>query len=450
MPVSLFKSEYTTLRNIPGVFRRRQRNSASLAPSDTLLSSNTYRRLLDSRDTPEPAQVDGAFQSEEFDADCNAISISLSKSELPTQRLANDLGLDIHEAMTGLSPIHAELYQGQRSNPWSSGSDSFGSYLPWHEYVTNTSTPWGVWLFLEPLLIWAIRLMSVARYYGLQLTSDQAFNVAYIATLRHEIFHYQVECFATHHEVLIRQPIYLPYVDRVYEPCRNKANWLEEALAQSVALSSLSKRKPAGMRRVLAKEYLTFGAGYRDFECKGFGGVAKAHRILAAQVISGQTEPGWLSTTFASPRSVNSEQPGSVPTYLLFRPDVVSRFQKSGPRIPYDQVVTWLERKGFQLDRYSKQSHPVYRHANTHFSVILEKTTDGVLGYNGLEQLARAFGVSQAKLAQAIINNDVLKIPEQVRKNPGPQKAKPLSRRQRKRQAAASKVSKNKINPGRR
>jgi len=217
------------------------------------------------------------------------------------------------------------------------GSGAFASYLPWHIYAYSKRTPWGIYLFAEPLLVWGHMLTLTAKACGFTLTYLQGLSLAVQVAFRHELFHYHVERFAIRSEVLGRQPVYLPYRNHVFLPLRDTRDWLEEALAQAVVLKSklVSKRvfslPQSKWKPVLDVEFAKFGAGYRDHACTHVGGVEKAHALLAAQIQSGSIVPPFSVTKQFTPKAEYSTSYKKVPGYIMSQPSLLSQFQLAGP-----------------------------------------------------------------------------------------------------------------------
>ena len=217
------------------------------------------------------------------------------------------------------------------------GSGAFASYLPWHIYAQSKRTPWGIYLFAEPLLLWAHELTKTAKACGQHFTYEEGLSLAVQAAYRHELFHYHVERFAIRSEVLERRPVYLPYRANVFIRNRNTSDWLEEALAQAVVLKSMLVanrvlRLPAKQwRTVLFKEFAKFGAGYRDHECKHVGGIDNAHVLLASQIQTASRTPAFSSTAQFTPRAECGTPDRMVPGYIMAMPNMLSQFQLAGP-----------------------------------------------------------------------------------------------------------------------
>lgn len=215
------------------------------------------------------------------------------------------------------------------------GMEAYGTYLPWHAFA-RSSTPWGIYILPARIVEWAHDLLHIGENLPSPPPSfDQIVQALFWVTYRHELFHWHVETFALHHEVLVRQPIYRPYVEEVRSPIRlnNPSQWWEEALAQAVVLDSRlvarrSRIPLPKLRRFLKPDFRTrFGDGYRHFECKSVGGVREAHRILSAQVARVQQAHDPRSTDLALIKDNYALDDGRVPGYFCFSVNDFHRFQ---------------------------------------------------------------------------------------------------------------------------
>jgi hypothetical protein len=215
------------------------------------------------------------------------------------------------------------------------GMEAYGTYLPWHAFA-RSSTPWGIYILPARIAEWTDYLLCTSKDLPKPRPSwDHLFFTLFWVTYRHELFHWHVEVFALRHEVLLRQPIYRPYVERVrYSISQNNpSEWWEEALAQAVVLDSRLVARRSGiplkrLRKFLEPDFRTrFGDGYRHFECKSVGGVSEAHRILSAQVARVQQSHDPRSTDLALIKDNYALDDARVPGYFCFSVNDFHRFQ---------------------------------------------------------------------------------------------------------------------------
>ena len=284
------------------------------------------------------------------------------------------------------------------------GTDSFGAYLPWHTYAKSRKTPWGMYFFLEPLGVWAVELAAEAKAHGLNLSNIDALRLAFYLTYRHELFHYHVERFAIRQEVIQRKPIYRPYEENVFnnQQVANTEDWLEEALAQAVVLESTLvanrlKVKMAAYRKILESEFDKFGAGYKDYHCKKFGGTEKAHMRLGAQVVSGQQFPGFMLTEKFTPKKEYVSKVDEVPGYIVARRPFISRFQLGMPK--RKKWERFANSHGISFVKYGKGDHERWR---VNDKLVAINRHNGEVDRKSLNAVAHILGVPLHKLVEDI------------------------------------------------
>ncbi len=232
-------------------------------------------------------------------------------------------------------------------------------YLPFHAFFGSRSTPWGIYLVPE-------KMMAVARLLhddGTFLPSPKpsltaVFRMLWWITWRHELFHYQVERFATRQEICGFEPIYRHYVDDHIPTVRGTDDWLEEALAQAVVVDSQMVKRALGLKSEFIENYLkpylrTFPPGYRNFECKGYESVTEAHISLAAQVLL-DVPPGVTTSQF-TPLMEYVTSARRVPACLVFTPTFTSRFQLATPTMK--EMLRYCSKRGYPVDEKAKGDH---------------------------------------------------------------------------------------------
>ena len=364
-----FAEEFETLRETPGVFwdepaqyeartgRRPFRSltvpgrlSRQMLVSDELLDARTFRtlegtRLIALHDASLLDKLGAAAKSSDADF---------------VEAFWHELGLDLEE----LLPEFAGKVNGAELAALTAefGTEAFGCYLPWHAYVRSAGTPWGVYMFLEKLFVWAGMLHASGSYLPNPTPPVMSvFRLLWWLTYRHELFHFHVELFATRLEICSQRPVYRPYVENVGAKVVNSPEWLEEALAQAVVLKSTLVRKALGVDARYMKKHVMpyfrdcFPAGYKDFECKSFKGAANGHRLFSAQISRGQLHPHPLNTDVALAKSEYRVSNMAVPGYVLFTPDFCSRFQLATPRL--GEVERYARSKGYLIDENAPGDH---------------------------------------------------------------------------------------------
>jgi len=269
--------------------------------------------------------------------------------------------------------------------------------------VRSPRTPWGLYLFLEPLCFWTAQIYV----HSPQLPTPKPrpltlFNLLFQVTFRHELFHYHVERCAIRQEVMQRRPVYRPYVSDVRTAVAETSDWLEEALAQAVVLESTLVTRRSGfshktLKRLLVHEFKTFPAGYRDFDCPSYGGPAQAHKYLGAQIARGVRTPQHLVTALATPLQEYSVDAASVPGYLVWHPAMASRFQLTMPKT--HQFKRFARQSGIEHVGPGPGDHEVYQHGRRKFQ-LNEK--QGVVDLASMKALAHIMNTSLACLLTQI------------------------------------------------
>ena len=203
------------------------------------------------------------------------------------------------------------------------GRDFFGLYLPFHYYFK--SGKWGIYLFVDLIDERAEELYyeqyNLPRTFQ-RISRQEMRMLYYYAVYRHEFFHYQTEVFATNAEVLSEKPLYINYNRYVKEYVRNTKHWLEEALAESSVLKSTLVVKRAKLNKAALKSIYEFDLqfmppGYRDYECRYYGGPEEAHRHLASQIIQTRVHPNFLVPKNNTIKKEFDHDYKKVPVYLV-------------------------------------------------------------------------------------------------------------------------------------
>jgi hypothetical protein len=203
------------------------------------------------------------------------------------------------------------------------GRDFFGLYLPFHYYLK--SGKWGIYLFVELIEQRAEELYFEqdklpGSFHRLHLREMKM--LYYYAVYRHEFFHYQTEVFATNAEVLSEKPLYINYNRYVKEYVRNTEHWLEEALAEASVLKSTlvlrrSKLNKEALNAIYKYDLQFMPPGYRDYECKYYGGDDNAHKHLASQIIQTRVHPTSLVPKNNTIKKEFDHDYKKVPVYLV-------------------------------------------------------------------------------------------------------------------------------------
>lgn len=355
-----FEPEYDSLKDIPGIFwpseaeyeeiERSFRVLSQVIPAvfpdavDSLNPPGDFERLLDS-----PFIIGG---------DAGPIYKAAQRSFEDLEiTLLEETGIDLGRAINE-GGRHLRHLGGLTV---SFGTEALGTYVPWHVSVNSRGTPWGMYFFLDMLIGWAIDLYENSTNLPKPKPPiGEVFRLVFIATYRHELFHFHVEQYATKQEVLQRRPIYKPYVEGVRTKVARTERWLEEALAQAVVLESRFVGRQVGMKKaqlqsVLAPEFRRFPAGYRDFDCKTFGGPEEAHCLLAAQIVTASEKPSFHATGLITPKVEYGTNANTVPGYIAITRRLYSRFQLPTPKTR--DFERYLRKKGYSVDEKAPGDH---------------------------------------------------------------------------------------------
>jgi hypothetical protein len=202
------------------------------------------------------------------------------------------------------------------------GRDFFGLYLPYHYYFK--SGKWGIYLFVELIEQRAEELYTEQQRLRLfRHVNLQEFKLLYYyAVYRHEFFHYQAEVFATNSEVHSLKPLYINYNVYVKDYVRHTKDWLEEALAEASVLRRTLVVKRTKLNKKILNAIYEFDLqfmppGYRDYECKSYGGPDKAHQYLASQIIQTRVRPNLLVPQNNTIKKEFFHDYKKVPVYLV-------------------------------------------------------------------------------------------------------------------------------------
>lgn len=161
------------------------------------------------------------------------------------------------------------------------GRDAFGMYLPFH-YFRDC---WGIYLFKDNI---QSRVTVLHEIFKDKIDRDTLLRMYEYAVYRHELFHYQVERFATKIEIIKQQRIYGPS-RRINQVFKKSADWLEEALAESSVVNSKlvpnrTHLSPKLVKEIYERDLQDMPDGYKHYKCKKYKGEKNAHRHFATQI----------------------------------------------------------------------------------------------------------------------------------------------------------------------
>lgn len=257
-----FEVEGNSFRNIPGIFWGSEREYPidpfsgileGFEVGDSQVVGEDFSN--DAEDIPKRRDREirffgrgGLFLLDRKDA-MNRIGNAAGKSDTDfAEALWESLGIDISEELERSADSGLPSGRSLQDLTAKFGTDAFGTYCPWHAFGRSSETPWGFYLFFEKLIEWADALHQSGQFLPDPKPSPlKVFQLLWLVTYRHELFHFHVERYATRLESALRRPIYRPYVERVRTPVMNSDKWLEEALAQAVVLVSTYVKRTLGI-----------------------------------------------------------------------------------------------------------------------------------------------------------------------------------------------------------
>jgi len=207
--------------------------------------------------------------------------------------------------------------------------DCYACYLPMHAFFRSKSTPWGIYMYQSLIFEHAADLY---KKFKKDITKAKCLHFFWMSVYRHELYHYQIERFATKFEIAMQKPFYKPYVENVRYKVQGTLHWLEEALAEASVLKSNLITHRTNIKKGLLKEIYEYdlqfaGPGYKDYKCEFYDGPDKANLYLGAQILTGQRKPLYKITEFISPKYEYSSNDRAVPGYAIISKYDIERFQ---------------------------------------------------------------------------------------------------------------------------
>ena len=165
--IKTFKEELKAIGDIPGVLYESEHdyidNTGKSSPFFVLrelerqFRLDAYASIGEAEDRALPNIPDTQYVFE------NSLDKVYNSSKRSDEDLAETLfeetGLDIEGVLNAYA---VDVVGGQLSSLGALtadlGTEAFGCYLPWHAFVRSSSTPWGLYIFLEPLLLWTAHI----------------------------------------------------------------------------------------------------------------------------------------------------------------------------------------------------------------------------------------------------------------------------------------------------
>jgi len=281
------------------------------------------------------------------------------------------------------------------------GLDAIAWYQQFHYYDDNH---WGIYLTLEGIAYFALELLT--RVPG--ITPFRAVQAGAMALGRHEEFHYQVEIFATGHELHTRNATYRPYLDRVYTVLKSTSNHREESFANRYMVDYAWDKFAFGAKDVITALADAGPPGYCDW--RSFRAEADQRRgmhQLASEIVDGS--PG------VPPRPLYKYFPGRqlstpiwqrhhVPVYLVGRRITAPWTSTFYLRLPsWRDLRVWI---GTELGWYVPNGTPTHGGADSKIwtggapgeghGIPVNLVADGRVGAGVVGDIARISGLPLA------------------------------------------------------
>jgi len=204
------------------------------------------------------------------------------------------------------------------------GTEALAIYVSFHNPLPDAS--WGIFLLGEPM--WRLREEIRQLLLGGDLSrevTDQADWLASDLVKYHEYYHFRVDLYTLHQELILRKPLYLPYMDHVYPMVWCTSDCFEEALA-NLALRDHA-RNPARRRfrrlALVPRGWYKYAVDFCNKQPPGYRDYRRP-RELMKQGLGGQLYFGSSTTLLPAPQSewVGLHPPGlkrDCPVYLVQR-----------------------------------------------------------------------------------------------------------------------------------
>jgi len=416
--LELFEAEYEALSNVPNVmmseseFLSGRRQQSRFAPLHSRLESNYPEpdaSVVDASDWNIAVSIPNSKHSG-VPVDLYEVYSILSQTNAEDEEVVTDLasatGLDVHQLLKDMAYPDLTDPQIIKTRIDEHGVDALGCYLPWHGFVKCEEQPWGTYLFLENILAWT----SDVYHNNKRLAKNDprssimaVFRFCMLVALRHEIFHYQVEKYALKIEASLGHHIYSRYFNDVFLSCAGTADWLEEALAQAVVLDHPFMKQFTGLfgntyGGVAIEAFRSFPDGYKDYRCYKHGGVSKAHRILATQIIRGNVDNDYTATDLSLPvtESVNKAS-RELSCYISYRQTVFSKYRCCCPS--RKKTRQFLKKFGSPNPSRNIGDHEGWSVKNQNIQMNPKSSTYDIASFKAL---AKSLGVNLNQLDNAI------------------------------------------------
>jgi hypothetical protein len=245
-----------------------------------------------------------------------------------------------------LEELKEELKEG--------GVEAIALYLSFHQPLL--SGKWGIFLLGEPM--WLLR-EKIRRDLG--ASRIQADFLAQNLVLSHEFYHFRLDLYALHQELVLRKPLYLQYVDSVYRLVVCTPECYEESLANCAALETsrnLVQRSSSVLFRNIIPSWPSYVRNFCEAQPPGYRDFGRPKTKLR-EGIGGQLHFRQARKSLAQPQAqwvgISPLRSSECPTYLVQRTPASQRGIRLRVKLSGD---IWV------CHRYDRDPFPSRPHAH--------------------------------------------------------------------------------------
>lgn len=198
------------------------------------------------------------------------------------------------------------------------GVEAIALYISFHQPLTGGQ--WGIFLLGEPM--WLLR-EKIRRDLG--ASRIQADFLAQNLVLSHEFYHFRLDLYALHQELVLRKPLYMQYVDSVYRLVVCTPECYEESLANCAVLQAsknLVQRSFSALFRNIIQSWPSYARNFCEAQPPGYRDFGRPKPKLRED-LGGQLHFRQTRKSFAQPQAqwvgISPLRGSECPTYLVQR-----------------------------------------------------------------------------------------------------------------------------------
>lgn len=169
---------------------------------------------------------------------------------------------ELPESADQLSPQDLEDAEELEASQRELGFEVLAFYSSFH--YAPALKKWGIFYYAEGIRRLTVQLMRRAG-----LNRPEAERIAWAVLRAHERYHFRFDVGALHEELVLRQPLYLPYAGQVYAATLYSADCVEESLANRALMRInlwSAGEKQACVRQFMHDFCKSGPPGYQDFD----------------------------------------------------------------------------------------------------------------------------------------------------------------------------------------